>query len=114
MKGIIASVLLATLSASAGAAEPVIDRSWLKVDENHAVLNHDGADYVLDSYIVMFQQPYYIHVRLKEGQPVDLAKAEAIAADYIKPRGCTQPLERRADLDRSNAGGTERVLGFQC
>ncbi|MNM30585.1 hypothetical protein D3C81_411480 [compost metagenome] len=116
MKGFIVLALLALplLSAPANAGEGLLARNWSKVDENHAELERAGRTYVLDSYIVLFEQPYYIHVRAKDGQALDATDAETLAAEYIQPRGCTQPLERRKDLDRSNGDGTERVLGFQC
>ncbi|KRG63753.1 hypothetical protein ABB26_11140 [Stenotrophomonas humi] len=116
MKGFIVLALLAMplLPAQANAKENLLARNWSKVDENHAELERGGKTYVLDSYIVLFEQPYYIHVRTKDGQALDAADAEAMAAEYIQPRGCTQPLERRKDLDRSNGDGSELVLGFQC
>ena len=116
MKGFIglALVVLPLLAAPANAKENLLARNWSKVDENHAELERDGRTYVLDSYIVLFEQPYYVHVRAKDGQALDAAEAETVAAEYIQPRGCTQPLERRKDLDRSKGDGAERVLGFQC
>lgn len=116
MKGFIVLALLAMplLPAQANAKENLLARNWSKVDENHAELERGGKTYVLDSYIVLFEQPYYIHVRAKDGQALDAADAEALASEYIQPRGCTQPLERRKDLDRSNGDGSELVLGFQC
>ncbi|WP_269792511.1 hypothetical protein [Stenotrophomonas sp. Iso1] len=116
MKGFIVLALLALplLPAQADAKENILARNWSKVDENHAELERGGKTYVLDSYIVLFEQPYYLHVRAKDGQALDTTEAEALAGEYIQPRGCTQPLERRKDLDRSNGDGTELVLGFQC
>jgi hypothetical protein len=116
MKGFIVLALLALplLSSPANAKDNLLAKNWSKVDENHAELERSGKTYVLDSYIVLFEQPYYVHVRAKDGQALDAAGAETLAAEYIQPRGCTQPLERRKDLDRSNGDGTELVLGFQC
>ncbi len=116
MKGRIAIALavVVLLSSTAAAGQSLIAKNWMKVDENHAQLQHEGQDYVLDSYVVPFQQPYYIHVRLKNGQPLDTSRTEAVAEDYIKPRGCTEPLVRRKDLDRSSGDGREQVLGYQC
>ena len=117
MKGIITTTLVAaSLLALPGMAAQsnLIERGWVKVDENHAELEHAGRSYALDTYIVMFQQPYYIHVRSKDKQPLEAAELVEMAGEYIKPRGCTQPLERRSDLDRSSADNSELVLGFQC
>lgn len=117
MKGIIITVLVAASLASLpgmAADSSLIERSWVKVDENHVEQEHAGRNYVLDTYIVMFQQPYYIHVRASDQQPLVTDDLLDMASEYIKPRGCTQPLERRGDLDRSSADRTELVLGFQC
>ncbi|MGE8224915.1 MAG: hypothetical protein ACN6RK_03920 [Stenotrophomonas sp.] len=117
MKKIFAVALVSTslfAFGSRAADNKLIERSWVKVDENHAELEHAGRSYALDTYIVMFQQPYYIHVRATDKQALVSDELVDMASEYIKPRGCTQPLERRSDLDRSNAEGTELVLGFQC
>lgn len=117
MKKIFAVALVSTslyAFGSRAADNKLIERSWVKVDENHAELEHAGRSYALDTYIVMFQQPYYIHVRATDKQALVSDELVDMASEYIKPRGCTQPLERRSDLDRSNADSTELVLGFQC
>ena len=117
MKGFTTAMLVAATLLSTpclAARSTLIDRTWAPVSENHAELEHDGRHYVLDTYIVMFQQPYYIHVRAKDGKPLDAAALVGMASDYITPRGCTEPLQRRSDLDRSSGDGTDVVLGFQC
>lgn len=117
MKAIaIAALISASIFAlpSRAADNKLIERSWVKVDENHAELEHAGRSYTLDTYIVMFQQPYYIHLRATDKQTLVSDELVDMASEYIKPRGCTQPLERRSDLDRSSSDGTELVLGFQC
>ena len=116
MKGkiTIALAAVALLCSTAAAGQSLIAKNWMKVEENHAQLQHEGQDYVLDSYVVPFQQPYYIHVRAKDTQAWETDDLLDMVSEYIKPRGCTQALERRSDLDRSNAEGNERILGFQC
>jgi len=89
-------------------------KSLVLVEENHAELERDGVAYVLDSYIVMFEQPYYILVRRKDNQAVNAGVAEEVAIEYILPRGCTVPLERRPDLDRRNEDGTKLIIGVAC
>jgi len=84
------------------------------VEENHAALTVDKVSYTLDSYIIMFQQPYYILIRRDDKQPLSLEEAVPVAEQYIRPRGCTQPLKRRADLDRSNSDKTQLLIGFAC
>ncbi|MBV7434585.1 hypothetical protein KRX19_06035 [Cardiobacteriaceae bacterium TAE3-ERU3] len=84
------------------------------IDENHAEINRDGVSYVLDSYIVPFQRPYYITVKRTDGAVLTLQEAESIAVEYIAPRGCTSPLERRADLDQHNQDQTEWMIGISC
>lgn len=117
MKGLTLAAFTAASILSApclAARSPLIDRNWVMVDENHAELEQGSRNYVVDSYIVMFQQPYYIHIRAEDGQKLDAASVEGLAADYIKPRGCTEPLQRRSDLDRSGSDAAEVVFGFQC
>jgi hypothetical protein len=117
MKGIITTALIAAsvlATPCMASRSSLLERNWVIVEENHAELEHDGRSYVLDSYIAMFEQPYYIHIRAADAQKLEATALEGMAAEYIKPRGCTQPLERRSDLDRSSADGAEIVLGFQC
>ena len=92
-----------------------IDTSRLDlVDENHAEITREGQTYILDSYIVVFQRPYYILVRKSSNQPLTVDEASSIAAEYIKPRGCTTPLSRRVDLDKSNKDKTQWLIGIEC
>lgn len=82
--------------------------------ENHAELNLNGQTYVLDSYIVPFQQPYYVLVRKGGNQALTKSEAESVASAYIQPRGCTAPVKRRGDLDRTNKSSTEWLIGIEC
>lgn len=85
-----------------------------KVDENHAVITANQQSYLLDTYIIPFQQPYYILVRKQDGNPFSKNSAEVIATDYIQNRGCTETLVRRADLDKSTRDNTQHIIGVAC
>ena len=84
------------------------------VEENHADISRDGITYVLDTYIVLLSQPYLIVIEREDGQPMDLEVAEDIAVEYIKPRGCTQPLKRLPKLDGRNEDNTKILIGVAC
>ncbi|WP_230655624.1 hypothetical protein [Psychrobacter sp. I-STPA10] len=86
-------------------------KDLLKVDENHAVLSYDNVPYVLDSFIIPFAQPYYILIQRQDKQLFDKNTATKIAIDYIKPRGCTVPLQRRSELDKQNSNGSQYLIG---
>ncbi|CAM4032382.1 hypothetical protein CCOS865_01438 [Pseudomonas reidholzensis] len=97
------------------AANETLDTSRLtKVDENHASIEANGARYTLDSYIIPFNQPYFISVQRDDGKPLTVAEAAAVAQPYIEPRGCTQPVARRPDLDKSNGSKTQWIVGIEC
>ena len=98
----------------AGAQQSLIAANWVKVDENHAEMQRDGKRFLLDSYIVMFQQPYYVHVRTAAGDKLRVDDVEALVKEYIQPRGCTSPMVRDKKLDKQNADSTELVLGVLC
>lgn len=89
-------------------------KRFVRVDENYKVIEKNGVNYIFNTYIVMFEQPYYITVERKDGLKVDLNTVEKMAIEYIKPRGCTTPLERRKDLDRHNKDMTKLVIGVAC
>lgn len=89
-----------------------LDNNLIKVDENHYETIINGNKIILDSYIMPFQIPYYIV--LKSENPIKLSEAESIAIKYIEPRGCTSPLKRRTDLDKSNFDKTEWLIGIEC
>ena len=90
----------------------ILNKNLVKVDENHHETIINDNKIVLDSYIVMFEVPYYIV--LKSEKPLSLQEAESIATEYIKPRGCTAPLQRRTDLDKSNSNKTQWLIGIEC
>lgn len=74
----------------------------------------DGQAYILDSYIAPFQRPYYVLVRKSSNKPLTVDEASSVAAPYIKSRGCTTPLSRRSDLDKTNANKTQWLIGIEC
>ena len=92
----------------------VLTRGLDKVDENHATLEINKESYVLDTYIVPFQQPYYILVRRQDGKRFSKNAADVLAVDYIKTRGCNQSLVHRADLDKSTSDGSQHLIGVAC
>jgi hypothetical protein len=107
--------LLALATGCATGRGDFIDTSRLSlVKENRAQITKNGATYALDTYIILFQRPYYVLVRQNLNKTIELSEAEAIATEYIKPRGCTTPINRRPDLDRSNSTKTQWLIGIEC
>ena len=104
---------LSLLACSTNHSQAILlDRQLSKVDENHHEMIIDGNKIVLDSYIKLFQRPYYIV--LKSEKPLTQTQAEQVAVEYIQPRGCTSPIKRRPDLDKNNANQTQWLIGVEC
>ena len=104
---------VATLGC-ASQGQQIDTRGLTLVQENRATVEHNGQRYTMDSFIVPFQQPYYIRVQREAPGPLSLAEAVSVAGVYITPRGCTQPQVRRPDLDRSNSDRTQWLVGIEC
>ncbi|QVM93699.1 hypothetical protein JYG34_12040 [Pseudomonas entomophila] len=104
------------VSALAGCAtQDTLDtRHLTRFDDYHANLDSNGVRYTLDSYIIPFQNPFYISVQRDDGKPLSVSEAANVAQPYIEPRGCTAPVVRRADLDRSNGAKTQWLIGIEC
>lgn len=109
-----AATLLFSLTGYAENIDPLGVSKLTRVDENHAVIAKNEINYVLDSYIAPFQQPYYITIKRQDNKPMSLDESVDVAVEYIKPRGCTEPLVRRPDLDKSNADQTQQLVGVSC
>ena len=116
MKYLKTALIAITASSTLGcASNKNMDTSNLVlVKENHATIAKHGNSYILDSYIILFQQPYYITVKRNDKKPISLAEASEIAEEYIQPRGCTEPIARRPDLNKSNADKTQWLIGVEC
>ncbi|MFB2587786.1 hypothetical protein [Acinetobacter sp. c1-l78] len=117
--GLIASALLLSTACQSMPQSTHVEHNTLTnglniVDENHAVVDFAKERYILDTYIIPFEQPYYILIRKENAKKIDKDIAEKIAIDYILPRGCTDPLQRRADLDKHNVSQTEMLIGVAC
>ena len=112
----LAALLVAVITGCAtGGGVASIDTSRLSlVKENQAQITKNGATYSLDTYIVPFQQPYYVLVRQNPNKSMELSEAVSVATEYIKPRGCTAPISRRTDLDRSNPSKSQWLIGIEC
>ena len=108
------SVVTHTSTSADSTQSTALAKGLLKVDENHAVLSYNNVPYVLDSFIIPFAQPYYILIQRQDKQPFDKNTATKIAIDYIKPRGCTEPLQRRSELDKQNSKGSQYLIGVAC
>lgn len=98
----------------AAATDDVDTRRLTLVEENHATITVGKIGYSLDSYIVMFQQPYYVKVKRDDNRPMQEDEAVKVAKEYIQPRGCTQPLSRRTELDRFNGDKSQWLIGILC
>lgn len=115
IRSLIAVFLVSLVAACATSGGGAIDTSRLSlVKENQAQITKNGTTYALDTYIVMFQRPYYVLVRQAPNKSMENGEAVAIATEYIKPRGCTTPISRRPDLDRSNSTKTQWLIGIEC
>ncbi|MFB6347994.1 hypothetical protein ACFBZI_00805 [Moraxella sp. ZJ142] len=86
----------------------------LHFEDYHAKMEHQGAVYVLDSFVKPLEQPFYIYVRAEHGGGVLHEVAAELAVAYIEPKGCTEPLVRRADLDKGSADGQAWIIGVSC
>ena len=87
------------------------------VKENHAVVEKDNQKYMLDTYYQPFQRPYYIHVRTENNISIKKATAVKLAEEYIKPRGCTAPIERpwnSWDYDINTFADKEWLIYIEC
>jgi len=114
IRRLVALTILFAVSSSVLAAG-TIDTSRLSlVDENHAEISKNDEVYILDSYIILFERPYYIHVRKLSDTPLTGDEASSIAVEYIEPRGCTTPVARRSDLDQVNTEETQWLIGVEC
>lgn len=100
--------------STATSITPTLTKGLDKVDENHAAIEANQEFYVLDTYIIPFQQPYYILVRKQDGKRFSKNIADVLAIDYIKTRGCNQTLVRRSDLDKSTSDGSQHLIGVAC
>lgn len=89
-------------------------KKLILVEENHANISYDGVSYVLDSYIVMFEQPYYITIERTDGGEITHEKAIEVSTHYIKPRGCTETIKHLPDLDKHNDKKTKWMIGISC
>ena len=101
-------------SATLTSADSQLTKGLMHIDDNHAVLTVGPDTYLLDSFVIPFAQPYYILVRKQDGKPFIKHAAEVVAIDYIKPRGCTEPLVRRPDLDKQSADASHYLIGVAC
>lgn len=110
----IITVAVASLSACASAPGKIDTSKLQLIEENHAEINMNGQIYILDSYIVPFQRPYHILVRKASSKPLVANEALQMATDYIKSKGCTTLLVRRADLDRSSFDQKQWLIGVEC
>ena len=112
MKSLLGIVTAAFLLTSCAADHLKLNANLSRVDENHYETVIDNNTIILDSYIMLFQRPYYIV--LKSEKPLSREVAEKIAVEYIQPRGCTSPVQRRTDLDKNNQAQTQWLIGVEC
>lgn len=108
-------LLAALVTGCATGGGGSIDISKLSlVKENQAQITKNDVIYDMDTYIVFFQKPYYILVRQPSNKSMENSEAVSIATEYIKPRGCTTPISRRPDLDKTNSTQTQWLIGIEC
>ncbi|MCJ8326595.1 MAG: hypothetical protein MJK08_05775 [Campylobacterales bacterium] len=112
-KFIISIVMLMALSASSLNAKNEGNKLTL-VKENHAELTFKGVKYILNSYIVILKNPYYLTLEREDNAPIKYQATIETSIDYIKPRGCTSPLKRLPNLDRHSEDNTKGMIGISC
>ena len=84
------------------------------VKENHAEVSKNKIKYIMDSYIVLMENPYYVTIEREDKSPISYKKAIEISVDYIKPRGCTSPLKLLPNLDKVSSDKTKWIIGISC
>ncbi|MFK5974933.1 MAG: hypothetical protein QM493_00370 [Sulfurovum sp.] len=84
------------------------------VKENHAIITYKGVKYVMDSYIIPFENPYYISVKRSDKKSIRRKEAIKVSKKYIKPRGCTSSLKHLPKLDRVSKNKTKWIIGISC
>lgn len=113
-KSLVPFAMAASLCIGNAFADSVDTRKLTLVEENHANLTIESVAYTFDSYIIPFQQPCYVKVKRDDNKPMTLEEAAKVAEEYIRPRGCTDPLSRRKDLDKSNSDKSQWLIGILC
>lgn len=93
---------------------PIKNKKLSLVKENYAKISFNKIKYILNSYIVMFENPYYITIEREDKGAITYEEAINISIDYIKPRGCSSPLKRLPNLDKSNNEKTKWMIGISC
>lgn len=106
-------IMTCSMSYAAGPKASTFGK-FIWVEENHARIEEGGNSYILDTYVIPFRQPYNITIKSDDNNPINREEAVKIAVDYIKPRGCTQSLSRRRDLDQHYFVKTLWVIGVEC
>ena len=105
-----------TTACTLGNSDSVIDRNLSKlslVKENHLVMEKNGEAYVLDTYIQLFARPYYIDLKTKSGLAIGKKQAIDVSKEYIKPRGCTRPIENEKVL-KVNKTKSRYIISLEC
>jgi len=84
------------------------------IKENHAEVFKNNIKYIMDSYIVLMENPYYITIERKDNAPIVYKEAIDISSEYIKSRGCTSSLKLLPKLDKVNLDRTKWMIGVSC
>ena len=93
---------------------PIKSKKLLLVNENYAKISYNKIKYILNSYIVKFENPYYVTIEREDKGAITFEDAINISIDYIKPRGCTSPIKRLPNLDKNNKEKTKWMIGISC
>lgn len=108
-------MILAIASTGCSSTASNLDTTNLDlVKENHAEIKKGSEKFILDSYIIPFERPYYVLIRNDKNTSISADVAHSIAQEYIKPRGCTTPISLRNDLDRKNSNSSQWIIGIDC
>ncbi len=119
MKKVVGILLSAALLSGCLGSAPVLPDRSVEVTENRLdnFKAPNGVMYNMRTYIVPFENPYYITVSptvsigsFENGNGI----AARTALAYIKPRGCTSKPRRIADKDIFDATNNAWTIVISC
>lgn len=115
MKKFVIFILILVLLASSGLNAQNGKKKITLVKENHSELSFKGVSYILDRYIIMFDNnPYYISVQREDKASIKHQEAIDISIYYTKQKGCTSKLKRLPNLDKYYKDKTKWMIGISC
>lgn len=90
------------------------DKKLTIIAKNHAIVIYNKIKYIMDTYVVMFENPYYVFIERADSKPITNKEAINISKDYIKDKGCTEPIKLMPNLNQHNRDNTMWIIGISC